>query len=193
VILLIDNFDSFVFNLAQGLGELGQETEVVRCDRIDARGLAERKPSALVISPGPGRPSEAGVSLSAVRAFSGELPILGVCLGHQAIAEAFGGRITRGREPVHGRTSLVTHDGRTPFEGIPSPFEACRYHSLVVDPAALPDCLHPCAFTDGGAIMALRHATHPTFGVQFHPESFRTRHGLEILANFVRAAAATPT
>jgi anthranilate synthase/aminodeoxychorismate synthase-like glutamine amidotransferase len=188
VILLIDNFDSFVWNLAQGLGELGHETRVVRCDVLDVAGIRALRPSALVISPGPGRPAEAGVSLAAVRALSGELPILGVCLGHQAIAEAFGARIVPGPEPVHGRTSPIRHDGLTPFQGIPSPFTACRYHSLVVDPASLPPCLHAAA-TSGGILMAIRHETHRTYGVQFHPESFRTEHGQRLLANFLAAAA----
>ena len=184
MILLLDNKDSFVWNLAQALQQLGQRVEVVRSDAIAADSLANSR--ALVVSPGPGRPEHAGCSIAAIRRWSGTLPILGVCLGHQAIGAAFGARIVRGA-PVHGRATRIHHDGRDLFAGLPQPFFACRYHALYV--TGLPTELHATAHSDEGQIMALRHRTHPTFGVQFHPESFRTEHGAALLANFVREAA----
>jgi anthranilate synthase/aminodeoxychorismate synthase-like glutamine amidotransferase len=185
VILVIDNYDSFTYNLVQYLEELGAEVEVHRNDRITVEGIAARRPEALVISPGPKTPDDAGVSLPAVRALSGRLPILGVCLGHQAIGRAFGGRIARAPTLMHGKTSRIEHDGRTVFTGLPNPFEATRYHSLVVDPASVPVDLEVSATAEGGVIMGLRHRRHPTEGVQFHPESVLTGEGKRLLQNFM--------
>jgi anthranilate synthase component 2 len=185
VLLLLDNYDSFVFNLAQGFGALGEEPRVVRSDQLTVADILDLRPSALVLSPGPGRPEDAGVCVAAVRALSGQLPVLGVCLGHQAIAHAFGAPVTLAPEPVHGRTSAIHHDGRGLFAGVPSPFLACRYHSLAVPAGSLPAQLRPTAATADGLLMAMAHASHPTFGLQFHPESFRTEHGMTILRNFV--------
>jgi anthranilate synthase/aminodeoxychorismate synthase-like glutamine amidotransferase len=181
LILLLDNQDSFVWNLAQAFGQLGAEVAVVRSDRIDVAAAGNCR--ALVLSPGPGRPEDAGISVAAVQHWSGQRPILGVCLGHQAIGAAFGAKVARG-QPVHGRTSPVRHDGTGLFAGLPDPLHACRYHSLYVQD--LPPELQATAHTDGGACMALQHQDHPTYGVQFHPESFRTEHGLLLLANFLR-------
>lgn len=188
MILLLDNRDSFVFNLARYFQMLGAETRVVSSHSIDVSGIAAMSPAAIVISPGPCTPAEAGCSLAAVRAFRGRLPILGVCLGHQAIAAAAGGRIIRGREPVHGRTSPVHHDGCNLFAGIPSPMIAGRYHSLVVDPAAVPAGMAVTGRDDEGTIMALEQATERLYGVQFHPESILTEHGFRLLANFLDLA-----
>jgi anthranilate synthase/aminodeoxychorismate synthase-like glutamine amidotransferase len=185
VIVMIDNYDSFTYNLVQYLEELGATVEVYRNDRITVEGIARRDPEALVISPGPKTPLEAGITLDAVRAFSGRLPILGVCLGHQAIGQAFGGRIVRAPTLMHGKTSRIEHDGETIFQGLPNPFEATRYHSLVVDPASVPGDLQVSATTDGGVIMGLRHRRHPTEGVQFHPESVLTKEGRALLKNFL--------
>jgi anthranilate synthase/aminodeoxychorismate synthase-like glutamine amidotransferase len=185
VILVLDNYDSFTYNLVQYLEELGATVEVHRNDRITTEGIAARRPAALVISPGPRTPDDAGVTLDAVRAFSGRLPILGVCLGHQAIGQAFGGRIVRAPTLMHGKTSPIRHDGRSLFAGIDNPFEATRYHSLVVDPDRVPDVLEVSATTDGGVIMGLRHRVHPTEGVQFHPESVLTVAGKRLLRNFL--------
>lgn len=185
MILLLDNKDSFVWNLAQALQQLGCEVAVARSDAVP---LAEAAAAdALVLSPGPGRPEQAGICIEAVQRLSGRLPILGVCLGHQAIARAFGARVDR-VAPCHGRTSLVRHGGEGLFAGLPQPLSACRYHSLAVDPATLGADLVATAHTDNGVLMALQHRTAPTFGVQFHPESFRTPDGLQLLANFVRLA-----
>jgi anthranilate synthase/aminodeoxychorismate synthase-like glutamine amidotransferase len=185
VILVIDNYDSFTYNLVQYLEELGAAVEVHRNDRITVEGIAARRPEAIVISPGPKTPDEAGVSLPAVRALSGRTPILGVCLGHQAIGRAFGGRIVRAPTLMHGKTSRIEHDGRTIFSGLPSPFEATRYHSLVVEPASVPADLEVSATAEGGVIMGLRHRRHPTEGVQFHPESVLTGEGKRLLKNFM--------
>jgi anthranilate synthase/aminodeoxychorismate synthase-like glutamine amidotransferase len=190
VILVIDNYDSFTYNLVQYLEELGAEVEVYRNDRITVEGIAARRPAALVISPGPKTPDEAGVTLDAVRSLSGRLPILGVCLGHQAIGQAFGGRIVRAPTLMHGKTSRIEHDGRTIFRGVPSPFEATRYHSLVVDPTRVPEDLEVSATAEGGVIMGLRHRRHPTEGVQFHPESVLTSEGKRLLKNFLDGRAA---
>jgi anthranilate synthase/aminodeoxychorismate synthase-like glutamine amidotransferase len=187
VILMIDNYDSFTWNLVQYIEETGRKVEVVRNDALDAGDIEARAPRAIVISPGPGRPKDAGITLETVRRYSGRLPILGVCLGHQAIGEAFGGRIVRAPTLMHGKTSAVRHDGRTLYAGLPNPFEATRYHSLVVDPASVPDCLEVSATTEGGVIMGLRHRTHPTEGVQFHPESILTAAGKDLVRNFLRA------
>jgi anthranilate synthase/aminodeoxychorismate synthase-like glutamine amidotransferase len=186
VILVIDNYDSFTWNLVQYLEELGEKVEVVRNDAIDGDGIEARRPRALVLSPGPKTPDDAGVTLQAVRRFSGRLPILGVCLGHQAIGQAFGGRIVRAPTLMHGKTSPIEHDGRTLFRDLPSPFDATRYHSLVVDPASVPSELEVSARTADGVVMGLRHRSHPTEGVQFHPESILTGHGKALLANFLR-------
>lgn len=185
-VAVLDNYDSFTFNLVQLLAELGAPPAVYRNDAVTVEELAGH--SALVISPGPGTPGDAGVSVQAVRELSGRLPILGVCLGHQAIAEAFGGQVVR-HEPVHGKTSFVRHDRAGVFAGLPDPLEATRYHSLVVDPATLPPELAVTARTHDGTVMGIRHRTHPTFGVQFHPESVLTKEGPRILVNFLRRRA----
>ena len=191
MILVIDNYDSFTYNLVQYLEEMGAGVTVARNDAIDCDGIAALAPQAMVVSPGPGTPSEAGVSMAAIGRFSGVVPILGVCLGHQAIGEVFGGRIVRAPRLMHGKTSAVRHDGRTIFGGLPDPMEATRYHSLVVDPASVPPALEVSATTDDGVIMALRHREHPTEGVQFHPESILTPSGHDLLANFLRGLPAT--
>ena len=184
-ILLVDNYDSFTYNLAQALGVLGADVDVRRADAVSCADVAEAPPGALVISPGPGTPERAGNSVALVRALSGAVPILGVCLGHQAIGAVFGGRVVRAPAVVHGKTSRVSHDGAGLFAGIPSPFHATRYHSLVVDERTLPSVLRVTARSADGLLMAFRHETHPTYGVQFHPESVLTRHGPRLLANFV--------
>ena len=195
MILLIDNYDSFVYNLARYLEELGESVSVRRSRDLTPAAIRELAPVALVVSPGPCGPAQAGVSVAAVRELSGALPILGVCLGHQAIAEAFGGRVVRAPEPVHGMASPIHHDGRGVFQGIASPFAAGRYHSLTVEEATLPSDLEPCAFTPaaggGRVVMAIRHRHHPTVGVQFHPESILTVGGHDLLRNFLAAAGAT--
>jgi anthranilate synthase/aminodeoxychorismate synthase-like glutamine amidotransferase len=181
-VAVIDNYDSFTYNLVQYLAELGARPTVFRNDAV---GTAElRGYEALVISPGPGEPADAGISVDAIRTLAGELPVLGVCLGHQAIGEAFGGRVVR-NPPVHGKTSRIRHDGGPPFEGLPDPFDATRYHSLVVDGASLPDELEASAWTEDGVVMGLRHRAHPVFGVQFHPESILTPEGHRLLRNFL--------
>jgi anthranilate synthase/aminodeoxychorismate synthase-like glutamine amidotransferase len=187
-ILVIDNYDSFVFNLARYLERLGQATRVVRNTAIDAAGVRRMQPRALVLSPGPCTPRQAGCSIDLVRAFHAELPILGICLGHQAIAEALGGRVVRATEPVHGRTSAGFHQGRGIFAGLPNPITAARYHSLVVEEPSLPACLEVTARTADGTIMALRHREHPVVGLQFHPESILTEAGYPLLAAFLRLA-----
>ena len=188
MILLIDNYDSFVFNLARYLQRLGHATHVVRNTAIDAGGVRALGPEAVVLSPGPCTPRQAGCSLEVVRRLHAELPMLGVCLGHQAIAEALGGRVVRAPEPVHGRTSPIHHDGRGVFAGLPSPIVGCRYHSLVVDEAALPACLEVSARTGDGVVMALRHRSLPVVGIQFHPESILTDTGYALLAAWLRLA-----
>jgi anthranilate synthase/aminodeoxychorismate synthase-like glutamine amidotransferase len=192
LILLIDNYDSFVFNLARYFARLGQETLVVRNDAIDLAGVRALKPDAIVLSPGPCTPNEAGSSLDLVRQLHTEVPILGVCLGHQIIGQAFGSRIVRANEPVHGRSSLVQHSARGLFEGVANPTTACRYHSLVVERESLPGELAITATLDDGTIMAIEHASYPVFGVQFHPESVLTSHGYALLANFLRLAGCEP-
>lgn len=186
MILVIDNYDSFTYNLVQHLGELGQTIAVHRNDEIDVDGIAELKPDHILISPGPKTPNEAGVSLSLLQRFKGEIPIFGVCLGHQAIGQAFGGQVIRAGQLMHGKTSEITHDGKTIFEGLPSPFTATRYHSLVVERNTLPDCLEISAQTDDGEIMGLRHKEYVVEGVQFHPESIMTEYGLRLLSNFLK-------
>jgi anthranilate synthase/aminodeoxychorismate synthase-like glutamine amidotransferase len=188
VILLIDNYDSFVYNLARYLGRLGHETRVVRNTAIDVAGVQAQGPEAIVLSPGPCTPRQAGCSLSVVRELHRAVPILGVCLGHQAIAEALGGRVVRAAEPVHGRTSSIRHDGRGVFQDLPNPIVGCRYHSLVVDEATLPECLEVSARIEDGTVMALRHRKLPVVGLQFHPESILTDVGYRLLAGFLRVA-----
>jgi anthranilate synthase/aminodeoxychorismate synthase-like glutamine amidotransferase len=183
-VVLIDNYDSFTYNLVQYLGELGAEVLVHRNDAVDVAGIRSLEPTHLMISPGPKTPTEAGVSLDAIRAFAGEIPVFGVCLGHQAIGQAFGGRVVRGAEPVHGKTSEIHHDGATVFAGIANPMTATRYHSLVVDPD-LPPELERSAWCDGDVIMGLRHREYAVEGVQFHPESILTGAGKDLLANFL--------
>jgi len=186
VILVIDNYDSFTFNLVQAFGELGQKVEVHRNDAIDVQGVRARSPTALVLSPGPCTPAEAGISVALVESLSGTLPILGVCLGHQAIAHAFGGTVRRARTVMHGKTSLLRHPGRGLFAGLPEAPEVGRYHSLAVDEPSLPEALEATAFAlDDGEVMALRHKRHPTVGVQFHPESILTPDGPRLLKNFL--------
>ena len=185
-ILLIDNYDSFVFNLSRYLREMGQETTVVRNDRITVGDVRALHPAAVVLSPGPCTPDEAGISMQLVRELSPSIPILGVCLGHQSIAAALGGAIVRAPEPVHGRTSLIRHDGSELFDGLPNPFPATRYHSLMIDEKRLPRCLSITARTVNGLPMALRHEARPVFGVQFHPESILTMCGHRLLCNFLR-------
>jgi anthranilate synthase component 2 len=184
MIVVLDNRDSFVFNLEQAFRALGARTEVVRTDRSTAAEILARSATALVLSPGPGRPSEAGCLLDVVRQAPCDLPILGVCLGHQALAEAAGARIVRADRVFHGRCSLIRHDNSGLLHGLPNPLVACRYHSLVVDAASLPPDLVPCAWTDDGVLMAIRHATSPRFGLQFHPESFRSPTGPAICRAF---------
>lgn len=188
MILLIDNYDSFVHNLARYFRRLGQETLVVRNDAVTPSAVRRMAPRAVVISPGPCTPAEAGCSIAVAEQLHGEIPILGVCLGHQAIAAALGARIVRAAEPRHGRTSNVVHDRRGLFEALPSPLQVCRYHSLVVDEPSLPPELRVTARSEDGAVMALAHAVAPTYGVQFHPESTLTPDGYRLLANFLRLA-----
>jgi len=188
MLLMIDNYDSFTYNLVQYFGELGQEVIVRRNDEIDLAGVEALHPDHIVISPGPCTPAEAGISVPLIQAFAGRVPILGVCLGHQAIGQAFGGRIVHARELMHGKTSLIHHKGVGVFTGLPSPFTATRYHSLVIERESLPECLEITAWTDDGEIMGVRHKTLPVEGVQFHPESILTEYGHEMLANFLKGA-----
>ncbi len=184
-VLLIDNYDSFVYNLVQELGELGAEPMVFRNDAIKVDGIAKERPDALVISPGPGRPEDAGVSLEVIERYAEELPILGVCLGHQCIGQAFGAKIVSAPTLMHGKTSEIHHQGTGLFAGLPEPFTATRYHSLTVDPGSVPGVLGVTATTSDGVIMGLRHRTHLIEGVQFHPESILTPSGPGLLANFL--------
>jgi len=186
MVILIDNYDSFVYNIAQYLGELGAVVEVHRNDALTLAEIEEKNPSHLVISPGPGTPADAGVSLPAIHRFAGSFPILGVCLGHQCIGEAFGGRVIRHR-PVHGKVFPIAHDGTGLFAGLPNPFRATRYHSLVVEAATCPAELSVTATTEEGLIMGLAHRDRPIFGVQFHPESIMTEGGHRLLRNFLEA------
>ncbi len=186
MILVIDNYDSFTYNLVQYLGELGAEMEVRRNDQITLDEIARMAPERIVISPGPKTPSEAGICLNVIEEFSGSFPILGVCLGHQAIGQAFGGKVVRAPEIMHGKTSLISHDGKTIFLGLPNPFPATRYHSLIVERDSLPDCLAVSATSPDGLIMGLRHKTLKVEGVQFHPESVLTGAGKQLLANFLK-------
>ena len=184
-ILVIDNYDSFTFNLVQYLGSMGQELKVFRNDAITLDEIERLAPERIVISPGPGRPENSGIIIQVIGKFSGRIPILGVCLGHQAIGAAFGGDVVSAPQIMHGKTSEIFHDGRTIFKDLPSPFRATRYHSLVVSPLNLPDCLEISAKTDDGVIMGLRHRKLTVEGVQFHPESILTDVGMKLIANFV--------
>ena len=186
MLLVIDNYDSFTYNLVQYLAELGQQVKVVRNDEVSVDEVARLSPDHIVISPGPCTPNEAGISLEVITKLSGKIPILGVCLGHQSIGQAFGGKVIRAKEVVHGKTSRVFHDDKGMFADLPNPFEATRYHSLVVERASLPDCLEITAKTWDEEIMGLRHKTLPVEGVQFHPESFLTKVGKDLLRNFLR-------
>ncbi|MDQ6950795.1 MAG: aminodeoxychorismate/anthranilate synthase component II [Mariprofundales bacterium] len=183
-ILVIDNYDSFTYNLVQYLGELGQEPLVYRNDKIDLAGIEALTPARILISPGPCTPDEAGISMAVIHHFSGKLPILGVCLGHQSIAQVFGGQVVRAPRLMHGKTSPIVHDGSGVFASLPSPFTATRYHSLIVA-EPLPEILLRTAWTAEGELMGLRHRHHPTFGLQFHPESILTEHGHQMLKNFL--------
>ncbi len=191
-ILLVDNYDSFTFNLAQELGELGADVRVVRNDAITAEEVLVDLPDGVVISPGPGDPSDAGVSTEVIAAVAGLRPVLGVCLGHQCLGELYGGRVVRAPELVHGKTSPIHHEGVGVFAGLPSPFPATRYHSLVVDRDSVPDVLEVTAWTAEGLVMGLRHRTLDVEGVQFHPESILTTDGMDLLANFLRRCVPVP-
>jgi anthranilate synthase/aminodeoxychorismate synthase-like glutamine amidotransferase len=193
MILLIDNYDSFTFNLVHFLGDLGASCEVVRNDRITVEAALDRRPEAIVLSPGPCTPSEAGVCLDLITAAAGRIPLLGVCLGHQAVGQAFGGRVVRAPAPMHGKVSRIFHAASDILEGLPSPFSAIRYHSLIVDRGTLPDVLIPTAWTEDGLLMGMRHRSLPIFGVQFHPESIASQHGHELLANFLAIARGANT
>ncbi|AZK45515.1 aminodeoxychorismate/anthranilate synthase component II [Paenibacillus lentus] len=185
MILVIDNYDSFTYNLVQYLGELGEEIIVRRNDEIDLQGIEELQPNHILLSPGPCTPNEAGITLDVIERFKGAIPIFGVCLGHQAIGQAFGGKVVRAERLMHGKTSPIHHKGESVFTGLPSPFTATRYHSLIVERSSLPACLEITAETEEGEIMGLRHKTYAVEGVQFHPESIITDHGHQILRNFL--------
>lgn len=186
MLLMIDNYDSFTYNLVQYFGELGQEVVVYRNDEIDLKRVAELNPAHIVISPGPCTPTEAGISVPLIQQFAGKVPILGVCLGHQSIGQAFGGKIVHAKQLMHGKTSQVYHNDTSVFKGLPNPFRATRYHSLVIERESLPDCLEVTAWTEDQEIMGVRHKTLAVEGVQFHPESILTEYGHEMLANFLR-------
>ena len=187
MLLMIDNYDSFTFNLVQYFGELGEDVLVKRNDEVTISQIEQLAPSKIVISPGPCSPSEAGISVAAIEKFAGRIPLLGVCLGHQAIGQAFGGRIVHAKTLMHGKTSQVTHAGQGVFAELPSPFRATRYHSLVIERESCPECLEVTAWTDDGEIMGVRHKSLPIEGVQFHPESIMTEHGHQLLRNFLIA------
>ncbi len=185
MIVIIDNYDSFTYNIVQTIGGLGADVEVFRNDAVDVTFIEALQPDRLLVSPGPCTPSKAGISIEAIRYFAGRIPILGVCLGHQSIGEAFGGETIRASRLMHGKTSPITHDGKGVFAGLPNPFEAMRYHSLVVSEATLPECLDITAKSDQGELMGLRHRQLPIEGVQFHPESIMTPDGVQLLKNFL--------
>ena len=198
MLLMIDNYDSFTYNLVQYLGELGEDVRVFRNDALDVAGIRALAPERIVISPGPGTPDDAGVSLALLGELAGEIPVLGVCLGHQSLGQAYGGKVVRAKQIMHGKTSMIHHTNQGVFAGLPNPFEATRYHSLVVERESLPECLEITAWTedpDGGfdEIMGLRHRTLGTEGVQFHPESILTRCGHDLLRNFLRASRPAAT
>jgi anthranilate synthase component 2 len=185
MLLMIDNYDSFTYNLVQYLGELGAEVRVCRNDEVTLEAVESMRPERIVISPGPCTPNEAGISVPLIKRFAGATPILGVCLGHQSIGQAFGGRVVHARRLMHGKTSSIEHEEVGVFRGLPRPFHATRYHSLAVEKSSLPDCLEVTAWSDDGEIMGLRHTTLPVEGVQFHPESILTEHGHQLLKNFL--------
>ncbi len=185
MILVIDNYDSFTYNLVQYLGALGAELEVIRNDRLEVKDVERLKPEKIILSPGPGTPEEAGICVDLVRGLGARIPILGVCLGHQAVGVAYGARISRAEKLMHGKTSSVYHDGSGLYQGLKNPFTATRYHSLVIDPSSVPGCLRVTARTKDGTIMGIRHSSHPVEGVQFHPESILTEEGKAFLANFL--------
>jgi anthranilate synthase/aminodeoxychorismate synthase-like glutamine amidotransferase len=185
MILVIDNYDSFTYNLVQYLGEMGEEIEVFRNDKISVPEIEKLAPEALLISPGPGTPKDAGISLDVLHHFAGKIPVLGVCLGHQCIGEAFGGKIVLAPRLMHGKTSLIHHNNKNIFHEIPNPFEATRYHSLIIDNDSLPECLEVTAWTDEKEIMGVQHKSYLVTGVQFHPESILTREGKRLLRNFL--------
>ena len=189
MLLMIDNYDSFTYNLVQYFGQLGEEVRVFRNDEISVEDIAALKPQRIVVSPGPCSPAEAGISVAAIRAFAGRIPLLGVCLGHQSIGAAFGGRIVHARKLMHGKTSPVQHEGKGVFRNLPNPFTATRYHSLAIERASLPDCLEVTAWTEDGEIMGVRHRACNVEGVQFHPESIRSEHGHQMLKNFLETAS----
>ncbi|HOM71583.1 MAG TPA: aminodeoxychorismate/anthranilate synthase component II [Armatimonadota bacterium] len=193
MILMIDNYDSFTYNLVQYLGEMGQELKVFRNDKITIEDIEMMAPDSIIISPGPCTPKEAGVSVDVIKHFAGRIPILGVCLGHQSIGYAFGGEVVRADRLMHGKTSMIHHDNKGVFAGLPNPFQATRYHSLVVRRKTMPECLEITAETDIGEVMGIRHKELPVEGVQFHPESILTSHGKELLSNFVRASSRNTT
>ena len=190
MILMLDNYDSFTYNLVQYLGELGEIVEVYRNDAITVEQVGERHPSHIVVSPGPCTPNEAGISVALIRAYAGKIPLLGVCLGHQSIGQAFGGKIVRARELMHGKTSMIHHVNQGVFADLPNPLRATRYHSLVIERDSLPECLEVTAWTAEGEIMGVRHKTLAIEGVQFHPESILTEHGHDMLANFLASSSA---
>ncbi len=188
MLILIDNYDSFTYNLVHYLGELGADSVVIRNDKITAAEVLAKKPKAIVLSPGPCTPNEAGVCLDLIKQAGPTIPLLGVCLGHQSIGQAYGGKVIRAPQPMHGKLSTITNDGRGIFKGLPKSFEVTRYHSLIVERATLPDCLEITAETSDGIIMGLQHITHPVHGVQFHPESIASEQGHALLANFLKLA-----
>ena len=187
MLLMLDNYDSFTYNLVQYLGELGQYVQVYRNDEISLKKIAELKPKYIVISPGPCTPNEAGISLALINEFAGKIPLLGVCLGHQSIGQAFGGNIIKAKTLMHGKTSLIHHKNIGVFKDLPNPYTATRYHSLVIERETIPDCLEITAWTDDGEIMGVKHKTLAVEGVQFHPESILTEHGHALLDNFLKA------
>lgn len=193
MLLMIDNYDSFTYNLVQYLGELGEDIKVFRNNKITLQEIEKLAPERIVISPGPCTPKEAGISVDVIKHFSGKVPVLGVCLGHQSIGAAFGGDIIRAPGLMHGKTSLIHHDGKTIFEGLPNPFEATRYHSLLIKKETLPGCLEITAWTDIGEIMGVRHKEYVVEGVQFHPESILTTVGKDLLRNFLKLRSTTQT
>ena len=192
MLLLIDNYDSFTYNLVHYLGELGAESVVVRNDKITVAEVMAQKPKAIVLSPGPCTPNEAGICLDLIKAAGPTIPLLGVCLGHQSIGQSYGGKVIRAPQPMHGKLSTITHTGKGVFKGLPKSFEITRYHSLIVERASLPDCLEITAETADGIIMGLQHKTHPVHGVQFHPESIASQQGHALLANFLELAGFKP-
>lgn len=192
MLLMIDNYDSFTFNIVQYLAQLGEEVHVVRNDELGVTDIATLRPDRIVVSPGPCSPEEAGISVAAIREYAGKIPLLGVCLGHQSIGAAFGGTVVRSVSLMHGKTSPIHHDGQELFAGLPNPFNATRYHSLVVERSTLPDCLEVTAWVESGEIMGMRHRDLPVWGVQFHPESILTEGGMQLLDNFLKLSRRHP-